>query len=153
MTKAVNTAKVVMKATNGVRGILKITAGLVMTMIDKKMFSDKFSWIKPDKILSVYVSKKLWLIIIGLGFWIFGFALTAQAETPVSPKAKQILQAYLKIVQQEKPDFPGFEAKLGEKFYFAEREHSKKEDTRSCALCHGDDPASIGQHVTSGKTI
>ena len=95
MTKAVNTAKVVMKATNGVRGILKITAGLVMTMIDKKMFSDKFSWIKPDKILSVYVSKKLWLIIIGLGFWIFGFALTAQAQTPASPEAKQVLQAYL----------------------------------------------------------
>jgi len=142
-----------MKATNAARDILKITAGLEMTMIEKKMFNRRLSRFGQDKNLTVNRSYNLWLIITGLGFLIFGFSLTAQAQTPLSPAAKHVLQAYLEIVQQEKPDFPGFEAKLGEKFYFAEREHSKKEDTRSCALCHGDDPASIGQHVTSGKTI
>ena len=124
-----------------------------MTMIEKIMFGHRILQVNTEKNISVSGSENLWLKIISIGFFVLAFAFTAQAQTVVSPAAKQVLQAYLEIVQQEKPDFLGFEAKLGEKFYFTESEHSKKEETRSCALCHGDDPASIGQHVTSGKTI
>ncbi|MBC8258693.1 MAG: DUF1924 domain-containing protein [SAR324 cluster bacterium] len=81
------------------------------------------------------------------------FGFRAQGQTPVSSAAKQVLESYLEIVRQEKPEFSGFDAKSGERFYFAEREHSRKGDSRSCALCHGDDPKSIGQHFTSGKMI
>lgn len=83
----------------------------------------------------------------------FGFGFSGFAETAMSPVAKKVMQGYLEVVKKSNSGFSGFDAKKGEKIYYAEREHNKTGETRSCASCHGDDPGSIGQHVTSGKTI
>lgn len=90
------------------------------------------------------------LYLIGMVFLLVGLA---NAGTPASPEARQLLETYLSDVRTEKQGFPGFDAITGKELYFAERTHSKKKESRSCSVCHGDDPAGIGQHVTSGKTI
>ena len=87
---------------------------------------------------------------LGVGLLMVGVVF---AGAPVSLEAMQLLEKYLNAVRTEKPGFSGFEAQTGKKFYFAERMHTKKRDLRSCSVCHSDDPAGIGQHVTSGKTI
>ena len=92
---------------------------------------------------------------MGLGIFAGGLMVssTGFAETTPSPVAEKLMKKYLAEVKQEKPGFAGFDAGKGEKIYFSERDHSENGESRSCALCHGDDPGSIGQHVTSGKTI
>jgi hypothetical protein len=75
-----------------------------------------------------------------------------QAETPVSPDARKLLDGWAKVAQKDNPKFQGFSAEAGRRIYYAERVHSEG-DSRSCATCHAEDPAQSGRNASTGKVI
>lgn len=68
--------------------------------------------------------------------------LPAQADT-----AADFLKAYQGEARQSSPDFTA-SAQRGEQFF---RQVGSKD--WSCSSCHTDNPAAIGKHATTGKTI
>jgi cytochrome c peroxidase len=77
-------------------------------------------------------------------------ALPVQAGE-LTPTAKTLLND-LKAQAVKIPSFKGFSAEQGKTLYFAKRKHSEKNEERSCATCHTDDPKKAGE-TPVGKPI
>jgi len=93
-----------------------------------------------------------WLLALLLTFFIpasFTFAFT-----PKSPLVEKFQQKLNKQAKKEDPNFSGFSAERGKKFYQTEYSGNKKKPfVRSCATCHTDDPMNRSKHVVTGKKI
>ena len=75
------------------------------------------------------------------------FALLARgaaaADTPAT-----IASVYAEAARAESPQFAGFSAARGDEFF-----RTRHGNDWSCASCHTNDPAAIGRHAKTGKTI
>ncbi len=67
----------------------------------------------------------------------------ALAQTP-----DEILAAISQDARSANPAFRGFSAANGERFF--QQTHSNE---LSCASCHTDNPAAVGKHARTGKSI
>lgn len=71
------------------------------------------------------------------------FPLFLITLSPVTFANEEILRAFEQQALQVNPAFKGFSASEGEKFFRAERMHSKKEKM-SCMTCHTSNPKAEG---------
>lgn len=87
-----------------------------------------------------------------LGLLVSSLVGSGWASTPIPPAAQKLMQEWSNEVRAQQPGFSGFSAAAGKQLYYAERTHSEG-DSRSCATCHGQDPAQAGRNASTGKVI
>jgi len=80
-----------------------------------------------------------WLILLGS---VCGSA-PLWADTP-----QQLLDGYKVQAQAESPEFNGFDPQRGEQFF--NKTHA---NDWSCATCHTSNPAAMGKHAKTAKSI
>lgn len=75
------------------------------------------------------------------------------AGPKMNPTVTAFVNEQAALARKADPAFAGFDASRGEKLYFAERTHTEKNESRSCASCHKKDAKVTGSHADTGKKI
>jgi hypothetical protein len=76
------------------------------------------------------------------------FALLATAAVASAQTPDAILKGYAETARRELPDFAGFSPQRGKELFQAT--HGGE---WSCASCHTTNPAAVGKHARTGKSI